>query len=427
MFRSNPPASLPYFRRVADLAYLMDQAAAALLRHFGHKTFRAGQARAVRAAVAGRNVLVVLPTGGGKSVCYQVPAAVLGGLTVVVSPLISLMQDQVEAANRRGIPAVLLNSAMTPQAKTLAMRAVTSGTARLLYVAPERLGSGDLIGLLRRTGVKLLAVDEAHCLSEWGHDFRPAYRRLGLIRLALGSPPTIALTATATGAVRDDIVATLRLGAAERILGTFDRPNIFFAVRQVRNDEERRRRLLEHLRPYKGAAVVYVPTRSGAERWARSLMHAGVLASPYHAGLEHSVRRTIQEDFLHDRVSVVVATSAFGMGIDKPNVRFVAHLGLSSSLESYYQEAGRAGRDGKPSACEMLWTREDVHLQRLIVGDAKKLDPLLRYVTSVGCRRDALLRHFGEYLRECSGCDRCAKWPSFWKGRERWRRSRRAA
>lgn len=405
----------------------MARAAEVLHRHFGHTDFRVGQARAVRAALSGRNALVVLPTGGGKSVCYQVPAQVLGGLTVVVSPLISLMQDQVLAARRRGIGAVSLTSAMPPKERAQALRDVIGGAARLLYVAPERLGSGDLIGLLKQRGVSLLAIDEAHCLSEWGHDFRPAYRRLGFIRLALGSPPTLALTATATGAVRDDIVATLRLGPAERIIGTFDRPNLFFAVQGVRGELERRRRLLDFLKPYRGAAVVYVPTRIAAERWSRSLLHAGVLAAPYHAGLEHAVRRTIQDQFLHDQVSCVVATSAFGMGIDKPNVRFVIHLGLSTSLESYYQEAGRAGRDGRPGHCEVLWNRADVRLARLIVPDVRKLDPLLRYVTSVGCRRHLLLRHFGEYLRECSGCDRCAKWPSFWKGREVWKRGRWAA
>lgn len=301
-----------------ELSLRMARAAEVLERHFGYTQFRPGQVRAVRAALSGRNALVVLPTGGGKSVCYQVPALVLDGLTVVISPLISLMQDQVFAAQARGIPAVAVSSAMAANARTQALRAVESGAAKILYVAPERLGSGELIGLLKRRGIALLAVDEAHCLSEWGHDFRPAYRRLGFARLALGRPPTLALTATATGAVRDDIVATLRLGAVERIIGTFDRPNLFFAVRSIHGELERRRRLLEFLKPYRGSAVVYVPTRIAAERWSRSLIHAGVIAAPYHAGLEHAVRRTVQDEFLRDHVSCVVATSAFGMGIDKP-------------------------------------------------------------------------------------------------------------
>ena len=396
----------------------MDAAARALARHFGYTGFRPGQARAVRAALAGRSALVVLPTGGGKSVCYQVPALVLDGLTVVVSPLIALMQDQVLAARARGIAAVAVSSAMPAAARAQALRGVETGAVKLLYVAPERLASGELIGLLRRRGVALLAVDEAHCLSEWGHDFRPAYRRLGYVRLALGRPATLALTATATGAVRDDIVATLRLGAVERILGTFDRPNLFFAARSVAGEGERRRRLLELLKPFRGSAVVYVPTRIAAERWSRSLLHAGVIAAPYHAGLEHSVRRTVQTEFLRDQLSCVVATSAFGMGIDKANVRFVVHLGLSTSLEAYYQEAGRAGRDGRPAHCEVLWNRADVRLARLIVPHARKLDPLLRYVTSAGCRRQMLLRHFGESLRRCGGCDRCRRWSSLWRHRE---------
>lgn len=395
----------------------MAQAQEVLRLRFGYPAFRPGQARAVRAALAGRSALVVLPTGGGKSVCYQVPALVLDGLTVVVSPLISLMQDQVEAARARGIWAASLTSAASTAARAQTLRDVVGGGVRILYVAPERLASGELIGALRRRGVSLLAVDEAHCVSEWGHDFRPAYRRLGFARLALGKPPTLALTATATGAVRDDIVATLRLGAVERVLGSFDRPNLYFGATTVKNDDERRRLLLARLKPWRGAAVVYVPTRVAAERWARSLLHAGVLAAPYHAGLEHAVRRRVQEEFLLDRISCVVATSAFGMGIDKPNVRFVVHLGVSSSLESYYQEAGRAGRDGKRARCEMLWNRDDIRLQRRIVGDPARLDPLLRYVTAFGCRRDLLLRHFGERMRHCGGCDRCEAWRVFFHGR----------
>jgi ATP-dependent DNA helicase RecQ len=393
---------------VEQLARRLEQAHAVLHRRFGYTSFRPGQLRAVRAALAGRSALVVLPTGGGKSVCYQVPALVLDGLTVVVSPLISLMQDQVHAARARGIWAAALSSAQPEGERRQVARDVRAGGVRLLYVAPERLATGALIGLLREARPALLAVDEAHCVSEWGHDFRPAYRQLGAVRLALGWPPTLALTATATPAVRDDIVGTLRLGEVERIVGSFDRPNLTFTVRRVRDDEERRRTLLALLKPYRGAAIVYVPTRAAAERWTRSLFHGGVHAAPYHAGLEHGVRRAVQNEFLADRVDCVVATSAFGMGIDKPNVRTVVHLGLSTSLEAYYQEAGRAGRDGRRAACAMLWTREDLRLQRLIVPDARRLDPLLRYVGALGCRRALLLAHFGERGRRCAGCDRCA-------------------
>jgi ATP-dependent DNA helicase RecQ len=256
-------------------------------------------------------------------------------------------------------------------------------------------------------------------VSEWGHDFRPAYRRIGFARLALGRPPTLALTATATPAVRADIIESLRLGAVEAIVGSFDRPNLTFNVIRVRSDDERRQRALALLKPYRGAAVIYVPTRSGAERWARTLNHNGISASPYHAGLEHSVRRIVQEEFLSDRIDCVVATSAFGMGIDKANVRFVIHLGLSTSLESYYQEAGRAGRDGKKSHCLTLWSKGDVSLARKIVPDADKLEPLLRYVSTLMCRRHVLLHHFGERLAHCSGCDRCQAWRRAWWARRR--------
>jgi len=385
----------------------LERAAAVLHQRYGYPAFRTGQFRAVRAALAGRSALVVLPTGGGKSLCFQVPALVLDALTVVVSPLISLMQDQVHAACARGIAAAFLTSAQSPAERVQVLRDLERGAVRMLYVAPERLAHGALIGLLRRVRLGLLAVDEAHCVSEWGHDFRPAYRRIGLVRQLLGRPPTLALTATATPAVRDDIVASLRLGDVERIVGSFDRPNLTFAVRRVRDDEERKRTALALLRPYRGAAVVYVPTRSAAERWTRVLWHAGIRAAPYHAGLEHSVRKMVLQQFLADHVDCVVATSAFGMGIDKPNVRTVLHFGLSTSLESYYQEAGRAGRDGRRGLCLMLWTRGDLAVQRRIVPNGSKLEPLLRYVSTFGCRRHLLLRHFGERMRRCAGCDRC--------------------
>jgi ATP-dependent DNA helicase RecQ len=403
---------------VTDLAARLARARAELGARFGFPDFRAGQRRAVRAALAGRSALVVLPTGGGKSLCYQIPALVLDKLTVVVSPLISLMQDQVGAARARGIRAAALTSSQSGTERAEILEDVAAGRLRLLYVAPERLASGHLIGVLRRTGVALLAVDEAHCVAEWGHDFRPAYRQLGPVRRALGMPPTLALTATATPAVRAEIVASLRLGAVERIIGSFDRPNLRLGASRISDDEERRRRLLDLLRPFRGPSLVYVPTRRSAERWTRSLWNAGVIAAPYHAGLEHSLRRAVQEDFLSDRLECVVATCAFGMGIDKPDVRTVVHLGLSTSLEAYYQEAGRAGRDGKPARCQVLWTLGDLKLQRAIVPDHAKLDPLIRYLTVFACRREMLLRHFGEHTGRCGRCDRCERWDRLW-GRRR--------
>ncbi len=409
---------------MTQLAARMDRARDVLRARFGFPDFRPGQRRAVRAALAGRSALVVLPTGGGKSLCYQIPALVLDGLAVVVSPLISLMQDQVGAARARGIWAAALTSASPPAERQRVLADVASGGLKLLYLAPERLLTGEAIGALRRARPSLLAVDEAHCVSEWGHDFRPAYRRLGLARLALGRPPTLALTATATRAVRDDIVDSLRLGPIERIVGSFDRPNLFLAARRVRDEEQRGRVLLAHLRPFAGPTLVYVPSRRLAERWSRTLEHAGVIASPYHAGLEHALRRGIQQQFLANRLECVVATTAFGLGIDKPDVRRVVHLGLATSLEAYYQEAGRAGRDGKPSRSEVLWTKGDLKLLRMIVPDDRRLDPLLRYLDAFGCRRALLLAHFGERMERCGGCDRCVQWARWFGRTNRGSRSR---
>jgi len=403
---------------MTELANRLDLAAQVLHRRFGYPAFRAGQLRAVRAALAGRSALVVLPTGGGKSICYQVPALVLGGLTVVVSPLISLMLDQVWAARSKGIAAAALTSAQPADERRRVLEELRAGKLQLLYVAPERLISGDMIGMLRALPLSLLAVDEAHCVSEWGHDFRPAYRRIGYARLALGRPPTLALTATATPAVRADIIESLRLGAVEAIVGSFDRPNLVFSAFRVSDDYERPRRALAFLKPYRAAAVVNVQTRPAAERWSRTLIHNGITVAPYHAGLEHAVRRIVQEEFLTDRLSGVVATSAFGMGIDKPNVRLVLHMGLSTSLESYYQEAGRAGRDGKRGQCVTFWSRDDVSLARKIVPDARKLDPLLRYVSTLTCRREMLLGHFGERMKRCHGCDRCEAWRRVWSRKQ---------
>ena len=406
---------------MTPLAERLERARDLLRARFGFPDFRPGQLRAVRAALAGRSALVVLPTGGGKSLCYQVPALVLDGLTVVVSPLISLMQDQVDRARARGIWAAALTSASSAKARRETLADAERGGLKLLYLAPERLMTGEIIGALRRTRPSLLAVDEAHCVSEWGPDFRPAYRRIGLARLALGRPPTLALTATATRVVRDDIVESLRLGLVERIVGSFDRPNLFLAARRVKDEDDRRHRLLSLLRPYRGPSIVYVPTRRLAERWTRTLLNAGVIAAPYHAGLEHMVRRELQAQFASDRLECVVATTAFGLGIDKANVRRVVHLGLATSLEAYYQEAGRAGRDGKRARCEVLWTRGDLRLQRMILADDRKLDPLLRYLTAFGCRRAELLRHFDERVAHCGGCDRCEKWKR-WFGQGRARR-----
>ena len=441
-------------------------ARAVLFRHFGFADFRPAQRRVIQSVLAGRDTLAVLPTGGGKSVCFQVPALVLDGLTVVVSPLLSLMQDQVDAARRRGIPAAALNSAVDLEAQREVLTGVIGGSVRLLYASPERLER--LAGVLARAGVgvALLAVDEAHCISEWGHDFRPTYRLLLAARVRLGRPPVVALTGSATPAVRSDIAATLRLGAAGRFdlhLDSFDRPNLWFGVERVDNDRDRFRRVLAALAPRQGTAIVYAPTRRTTEGLARSLHFAGFRSAAYHAGLDRDRRQEVLARFLGGKIDVVTATSAFGMGIDKPDVRVVVHWTTPPTPESYYQEAGRAGRDGAPSRCVLLFRKGDAQLHRRQLdvtfppervveegwrdaatlaglpanvresverlrkelnprsgrpdwrrvrarrkGAAARIAAMERYATTRGCRRRELLRYFGERSKGCSGCDRHA-------------------
>jgi ATP-dependent DNA helicase RecQ len=334
-------------------------AARVLREQFGYETFRPGQERAVRAVLAGRDTLVVLPTGGGKSLCFQVPALILPGLTVVMSPLISLMKDQVDALTARGLPAAFINSTLTGSQISERLSRAQRGELKLLYVAPERFDFGTSAERLRSLGVSLLAVDEAHCISEWGHDFRPSYRRVGAVREALGFPPTIALTATATPPVRADITKQLGLHNPEEIVTGFDRANLRFSVVSTKNDAEKDASLFDLLRTHDGPAVIYVSTRKAVERIAPLLEGAGVPTVGYHAGLDDETRHEVQEAFMTERARAVVATNAFGMGIDKRNVRLVVHHAMPGSLEAYYQEAGRAGRDGASSECVLLHAFQD--------------------------------------------------------------------
>ena len=444
----------------------MVDAMAALRRHYGFDRFRPAQLPVVSGVLAGHDVLGVLPTGGGKSVCFQVPAALGDGVTVVISPLISLMQDQVDAARARGFAAVGLHTALTAEERARAAAALRGGTARLLYVSPERAPRLAEWLAARGRRVQLLAVDEAHCIAEWGHDFRPSYRALAQVRARLGDPPVVALTGSATPAVRREIVSSLGLGRSRRLvehLGSFDRPNLWFGAVHVRDDRERRAALLRELAEARGTAIVYAPTRGLCEALTVLLRHAGRRAAPYHAGLPADVRRSTLEAFLRDDLDVVVATSAFGMGIDKPTVRLVVHWTMSPTPESYYQEAGRGGRDGGVARCMLLYRPGDGGLARrmlevtfpperlvgrLWAGTAPatvpsgvrasaerlraELEPergrvdwrpvrrrraaaleriraMERYATARGCRRAVLIDWFGERIRRCAGCDRCGR------------------
>ena len=338
----------------------MSVAPESLLSRFGLSAFRGGQLEVITAALSGRDVLAVMPTGAGKSLCYQLPALAGPGLTVVVSPLLALMKDQVEALHARGVPAAALNSLQdkAEQAWTLTQL----DDLRLLYLSPERLGSSAVQRALTQVGVARLVVDEAHCISGWGHDFRPDYRQLGEIRKRLGDPPVTALTATATGVVREDVVTLLRLRDPARVLTGFDRPNLRYRVLPVPNETARLealQTLLQRPEFSDRPAIVYADTRAQTEAVAELIRTWGLKSAAYHAGLAAEQRNAVQDAFLGGRVQVIVATSAFGMGVDKRDVAQVVHLSLPASLEAYYQEAGRAGRGGDPAVCTLLYAPDD--------------------------------------------------------------------
>jgi ATP-dependent DNA helicase RecQ len=337
----------------------LHRAQAVLAQYFGYAAFRPAQLPAVEAVLAGRDAVIVLPTGGGKSICFQVPALCLSRLTVVVSPLISLMADQVQALERRGIPATFLNSTLAPDEAEARVDRIRRREIKLVYVAPERLAVGPTARMLATAGVDLLAIDEAHCVSEWGQDFRPSYLRLAEVRRTIGDPQTVALTATATPGVRRDIARLLELRNPLVIVGGFDRPNLSFRVQAVKDEADRHAAMVRRLRVERDPVVVYAATRRQVEQVARLLSRQGLNAVPYHAGLPPARRSATQDAFMGGSAQMIVATNAFGMGIDKPNVRLVLHYLHSSSLEDYYQEAGRAGRDGQRSNCLLLFNVHD--------------------------------------------------------------------
>jgi ATP-dependent DNA helicase RecQ len=338
------------------------------LGRFGLRSFRKGQREVVQHVLEGHDVLCVMPTGGGKSLCYQLPAVVRPGLTIVVSPLIALMKDQVDGLLARGIPATVINSSLSPAEQGQRLQEVMAGRYRLLYVAPERLRSGRFLEVMRATPIQLLAVDEAHCISQWGHDFRPDYARLGKFRQALGGVPTIALTATATPRVRQDIIDTLGLQQPKQVVTGFARDNLHFGVVNCHSDRDKDRALETFFAEPRGSGIIYAATRKRCEAISEFLQQTCQLSvGVYHAGLLPDQRRIIQERFMSGQLPVIVATNAFGMGIDKSDIRFVIHYNLPGSLEAYYQEAGRAGRDGLPGQCVLLMAHQDRYIQQFFI------------------------------------------------------------
>ena len=400
-----------------------------ILKHtFGYGDFREPQREVIETVLDGRDALVLMPTGGGKSLCYQIPGLVRNGMAIVVSPLIALMQDQVSALQQLGLRAAYLNSTLSREEHSSVMRAIYDGELDLLYVAPERLLQENTLGRLSSVNISLIAIDEAHCVSQWGHDFRVDYLGLHVLQHAFPGVPRIALTATADDKTREEIINRLGLYDPKIFVSSFDRPNIRYAVQEK---GEAKAQLLSFLQNHKNeAGIVYCMSRNRVDGIAAWLSQRGVKALPYHAGLSADERAENQRRFLREDAVVMVATIAFGMGIDKPDVRFVAHLDLPKSMEAYYQETGRAGRDGLPSSAWMIYGLQDVVRIAKMVQDSNaseqhkrvergKIDSLLAWCETNTCRRRALLRYFGEERKDtCGNCDVCLNPPKTWDATE---------
>ena len=406
----------------------IEDARRALEEHFGFSSFRPGQDRVIQAVLEGRDVMAVMPTGAGKSVCYEVPACLFEGLTIVVSPLISLMADQVRALKEAGIRGSYYNSTLKPRVRPEVLRRALAGWYDVMYVAPERLEDPAFREFAAQARIPLVAVDEAHCVSQWGQDFRPAYQSIAAFVDSLPArPPVMALTATATQRVRTDIAQLLALRNPVVEMSGFDRPNLHFASFEL-TPKRREAWVAHYVRAHPGdAGIVYAPTRKKVEQIAEQLIAEGIAARAYHAGMSDAARSEAQQAFVNDDALVLVATTAFGMGIDKSNVRFVINCGLSLSLEEYYQEAGRAGRDGEPAECYLLWSRGDIRTCHFFIDnvEAEGLAPaerdwvvrskerllgeMIGYAMSDSCLRRRILRYFGQDTSGlAAGCDNCS-------------------
>jgi ATP-dependent DNA helicase RecQ len=389
-----------------------------LSNYYGYKSFRRGQESIIESIVNKKDVVAIMPTGGGKSICYQIPAMMFDGLTIVVSPLISLMKDQVDALRETGIPASYINSSLTPKQYGNVLNGIRNDEFKLLYVAPERLLNEDFINLVVDKNVSQVAIDEAHCVSQWGHDFRSSYREIPRFIEVLREKPVItAFTATASNEVREDIEKLLLLKNPDHFITGFDRENLKINI--VKNSDKRKY-LLDYISKHKDeSGIIYAATRKEVEKIHDLLDKRGVSVSRYHAGLSNKERTENQNGFIKDDISVMVATNAFGMGIDKPNIRWVMHFNMPQSIENYYQEIGRAGRDGDPSECTLLFTAGDVHIQKYLIDigvdepkrklhQHKKLQDMIDLVYSNSCYRKNLLAYFGEeYDHECENCSNC--------------------
>ena len=396
-----------------------------LKNYFGYDTFRPGQEEIIEAILNGRDAMAIMPTGAGKSVCYQVPALLLPGITLVVSPLISLMQDQVKALNDVGVHAAFINSALTEGQIRKALSLAAQGVYKIIYVAPERLESWEFLDFATHTEISMVTVDEAHCISQWGQDFRPSYVKIVDFIRKLGRRPVVsAFTATATENVRDDILRTLQLANPNVVVTGFDRENLYYSVEHIRKKDDF---ILDYIEKHPSdSGIIYCATRKNVDKLYEELFKRGVAVTRYHAGLGGAERKKNQEDFIYDRAPVVVATNAFGMGIDKSNVRFVIHYNMPQSMENYYQEAGRAGRDGEPAQCILLFSPQDMMINRFLLEqkdfseltgeearlirqrDTRRLQTMEQYCRGTGCLRNYILQYFGEETEDpCENCGNC--------------------